>query len=109
MRKYHPIIAILIGNIFIALFSNLLPNISLSEILAVLILVLGGFIATYLSKTNKAIIGLYNGIVYSLGCIIMIFISNSAFTINTLLIIVLVIPLSGLIGGFIAKKLRNHT
>lgn len=107
MKRYHPVIAIIFANIVISILANLLPDIPLSDILMIFLLVFGGFIATYISRTNKAIIGLYEGILYSISILIMIFISKSELTLIIALFLVLT-PILGLIGGFIAKTLRPH-
>lgn len=63
MKRYHPIIAIILGYIISAILiefipnTPFLPNSYLSSILAIFILILGGFIATYISHTNKSIMG----------------------------------------------------
>lgn len=112
MNKYHPIIAVILGNTAIALlvaFVKYLPVSYLTDILAVFIVIFGGFVATYLSKINKARMGLYNSLLYSLGSLLGIFIFKTGLTLNNVLILVLLLPISGLIGGFIAKKLRSKT
>lgn len=109
-NKYHPIIAIILGYLvtgFFVAFLRYLPNSYLSEILAIFILILGGFIATYLSRVNKAIIGFYEGLIYSIGSLIgFIFIFKTGLTFYSVLILFLVFPISGLVGGYIAKALR---
>jgi len=104
MKRQHPIISIILGILIIALLIYFLPNnIPLSYILAVP--VLGGFIATYLSRTNKAIFGLYTGLIYDIGYLPTILIYKNFLTTYFALYMVL-IPIFGLVGGFIAKKLR---
>lgn len=106
MKRIHPIIAIIISIIITAILINLIPNdIRLSYILAIPILIFGGFIATYLSKTNKARMGLYAGSVYDMGYLPAILIYNNFLTTHLALYLVL-IPILGLLGGFLAKKLR---
>lgn len=108
MKRIHPIIAIIISIIITSILINLLPNnILLSYILAIPILIFGGFIATYLSKTNKAILGLYAGLVYDTGYLPTILIYKNFLTLYLALFIVL-IPILGLVGGFIGKKLRSR-
>ena len=49
MNKYHPVIAVILGNTAIALliaFVKYLPVSYLADILAVFILIFGGFVAT---------------------------------------------------------------
>ena len=110
-HKYHPVIAIVIGY-FIAGsltgFARFLLNIPLSsKILAILTIILGGFIATYISRTNKARIGLYNGLLYSIGSLIGLnFILKTELKFYSILTLVLVYPISGLVGGYIARTLR---
>jgi len=110
MKKYHPIIAIILGNLiigFLISFVRYLPKSYLADILTILILVLGGFAATYLSRTNRARMGFYNNLIYSVGSLMgLIFIFKTGLTIYSLLILFLVFPIFGLLGGFIAKKLR---
>ncbi len=106
MKRYHPVIAVIVGIIITAILINFLPNnIPLSYILAIPIFILGGFIANYLSRTNKAIIGLYGGLLYSIGYLPTILIYKNFLTLYLALFIVL-IPILGLAGGFIAKKVR---
>ncbi len=105
MKIYHPVIAILLG----CLVSNLIGYflISFSDIIAIFIFILGGFIATYISTTNKAIFGLYEGLIFSLQSIIPnIFIFKTELTLY-LFIIWVSIPILGLLGGYIAKTLRS--
>lgn len=112
MKRFHPVIAVILGNIatsFIGSFIRYLPEIPLLNILGILILIFGGFTATYLSRTNKAIIGFYSGLLYSIGSLMgIIFISKTGLTFNSVLILALVFPISGLIGGFIGKILRSR-
>ena len=105
MKKYHPTIAILLGYLVAGTLIYFLPDIPLSDILAVLILILGGFIATYLSRTNKARMGLYEGLVYALFILLITFIFKEQLTAYSILYMTLP-PIFGLVGGFIAKKLR---
>ena len=106
MKRQHPIISIILGILIIALLIYFLPNnIPLSYILAVPVLILGGFIATYLSRTNEAILGLYTGLIYDIGYLPTILIYKNFLTTYFALYMVL-IPIFGLVGGFIAKKLR---
>jgi len=111
MKKYHPIIAIILGNLiigFLISFVRYLPKSYLADILTILILVLGGFAATYLSRTNRARMGFYNNLIYSVGALMgLIFIFKTGLTISSILILFLIFPILGLLGGFIAKKLRS--
>jgi hypothetical protein len=101
MRRYHPIIAIIFGIVFSVILGFILPI-----ILTFFGLILGGFTATYLSKTNKAILGFYVGLVISILVFLpSLFISNN-FSSYALITLVL-IPILGFLGGFIAKKLRS--
>lgn len=106
MKKYHPVIAIIIGILVSGFIGYFL--IALSDIIAIFIFILGGFIATYLSTTNKAIFGLYEGLVFSLQSLIpSIFIFKTELTLY-LVIIWGFIPILGLFGGYIAKILRSR-
>ncbi|MDY9923571.1 YrzE family protein [Methanobacterium sp.] len=112
-NKFHPVIAIIIGYFIagsISGFLRFLLNIPLSsEISAIFTIILGGFIATYISRTNKPMIGLYNGLLYSLGYLIgVIYILKTELTFYSVLILVLVFPISGLVGGYFAKVLRSR-
>jgi hypothetical protein len=106
MDKYHPVIAVIIGTITASALDAVLLNISSSDALIILIYILGGFTATYLSRTNKAILGFYEGIIISIGTLLGIFIFKTEFTFHIILILILLIPITGLIGGCIAKTLR---
>ena len=107
MKRYHPLIAIIIGIIVSYIIGYFL--ISLSDIIVIFIFILGGFIATYLSTTNKAIFGLYEGLVFSLQSLIpSIFIVRTEITLYLILIWIF-IPILGFVGGFIAKILRSHS
>ncbi|MCC7551899.1 MAG: TIGR04086 family membrane protein [Methanobacterium sp.] len=113
-NKYHPLIAIIIGYLIsgiLHLFQRFLPNVPLSSIiLSILITILGGFIATYLSRTNKAIIGFYEGLLVSiLTFLTTILIFKTGLTLEDGFVLVLVWPISGLVGGYIAKMLRSHS
>ncbi|SCG85181.1 putative protein [Methanobacterium congolense] len=112
MKRYHPVIAIILGNIitgFLGGFVIILPISLLSHILVIFIFVLGGFSATYLSRTNKATIGFYNSLLYSISSLIgAIFIFKTGLTPNKVLILFIYFPILGLIGGFIAKTLRSR-
>ena len=113
MKRYHPVIAIILGYIISAILiefipnTPFLPNSYLSSILAVFILILGGFIATYLSHTNRSIIGFYEGLLFSIGILPSIFIFKSEITLFTLINLVLP-PIMGFIGGHIGKSLGSH-
>lgn len=107
MKRYHPIIAIILGVIIIALLINFLPNnVFSSYILAVPILILGGFIATSLSRINKARMGLYVCLLYAVGYLPVILIYKDFLTLYLALYMVSM-PILGLAGGFIAKKFRS--
>ena len=111
MKKFHPVISVILGNTitsFLAGFVIILPISLLSYILVIFIFVFGGFSATYLSRTNKATIGLYNSLLYSILSLIgAIFIFKTGLTLNDLLFWVIIFPILGFIGGFIAKTLRS--
>jgi hypothetical protein len=80
-------------------------NSFLFNILSVLIFIIGGFTATYISRTNKAIFGLYMGLIYSIGSLIPFFIEKVTLTFYSAFILVSFIIL-GFIGGYIGKLLR---
>ena len=110
MKKYHPVIAIILGYIVAAILiefipnTPFLPNTYLSSTLAISVLILGGFIATYISLTNKSIIGFYEGLLFSIGILPSIFIYKSE--LNYFMILNLVLPpILGFIGGYIGKIL----
>jgi putative membrane protein (TIGR04086 family) len=113
MRRYHPIIAIILGYIISAILvefvpnTPFLPNSYLSSILAIFVLILGGFIATYLSHTNKSIMGFYEGLIFSIGILPSIFIFKPEITFFTIINLVLP-PFMGILGGYIGKSLRLH-
>ncbi|WJI09977.1 hypothetical protein FGU46_07690 [Methanobacterium sp. CWC-01] len=105
MKRIHPIIAILLGYFIAGTLAYFLPDIPLSDILSILVLILGGFIATYISRTNKAILGLYEGLVYTIIILSIIFLFNTELT-AYLVVYLALPPILGLLGGFLAKKLR---
>ena len=110
MRRFHPVIAVILGNIitsFLGAFVIYLPSSPLADILSIFVLIFGGFTANYLSRTNKAVIGLYNSLLYSILSLIgIIFIFRTGLTINAILILAVLFPVSGLIGGYIGKRFR---
>lgn len=111
MKRYHPIIAIILGYIVSAILIEFIPNTPflpnnyLSSILAIFILILGGFIATYLSNTNKSIMGFYEGLLFSIGILPSIFILKPEITFF-IIINLLLPPIMGILGGYIGKSLR---
>lgn len=107
MKKYSTIKSVVIGLIIASVLAFLLPDIPLSDILAIIIIMLGGFIATYISITNEARIGLYEGLLYVLSTLPILLISKSGLGLYSLLILVS-IPILAFIGGFIAKQLRSR-
>ena len=109
MKRYHPISAIIIGFFLVGFLLFILPaNIPGSDILVFLIYIVGGFTATYVSKTNKAIIGLYEGLTSSIvGYLPLILIFKSVTSI--VIILMIINPILGLLGGFIAKYLRSRS
>jgi len=102
-----------VGSIIIAYFVagilmiplSFLPDTSISNIPAIFIIILGGVIATYISKTNKAINGLYYGLLDSATRLIMILIFNYETSIYYELLLIL-IPFLGLFGGYVGRLLR---
>ncbi len=107
MRKFHPIVAIIISYLITSLLALILPNIPISDILSLLILIIGGFIATYLSKTNKSILGFYMSVLYFVMFLPLIILSNQ-FTSPYTILGLFLFPAMGLIGGYMAKTLRFH-
>lgn len=107
MKRYHPIIAIIIGNIVAAILIYFLPLNSSSAIITLGILILDGFLANYFSRTNKAIIGLYAGLLYSISILPSIIIFKQTITLNLALYLILPV-IMGLVGGFISMMLRNR-
>lgn len=106
LKRYHPVSAIILGIFLVGFLTFILPNIPpLSDILVFPILILGGFIATYLSKINKAIYGLYKGLTFSIvGYLPIILISKTIPL--TMIIIMISSVILGLLGGYIGKSLR---
>lgn len=107
MKRYHPVSAIILGIFLVGFLSFILPDIPpVSNILVIPILIVGGFTATYLSKPNKAIYGLYEGFIYDLGYLPIILL----YKIIPLVMIIIMIssPILGFLGGYIGKSLRLH-
>jgi flagellar biosynthesis protein FliQ len=108
MKRYHPVIAIILGNFVIVVLVQILylpiPSFLLN-ILALFIIIIGGFTATYISRTNNAIVGLYTGLVYAIGSLIPFFIEKITLTFYPAIILVSFLIL-GFIGGYIGKLLR---
>lgn len=105
MKKYSTIKAVIIGIILLAILAFILPDNPLSDYLTAIIVIFGGFIATYLSIDNKARIGLYVGLIWDIGYLPLILIYKNFLTPNLVLYMVLFLILS-FIGGVIAKQLR---
>lgn len=113
MRRYHPFIAIIIGYLLsgiLFVFDSFLPhNYYTPRILTIIVTILAGFIATFLSQPNKAIIGLYQGIFTSIISLISLnLILQIPLTLGTILYLILIFPITGLVGGYIAKVLRSR-
>jgi hypothetical protein len=108
LKKYSTLNAIIIGIFLVGFLTYILPaNIPGSNILVILIFIAGGFTSTYLSKTNKAIIGFYEGLTGSIvGYLPMILIFRSVTSV--LIILMIINPILGFLGGFIAKYWRTH-
>lgn len=106
MKRYSTISAIIMGILLVGFLTFILPsNVPGSDILVILIFVVGGFTSTYLSKTNKAIIGFYEGLTGSIvGYLPMILIFRSATFV--LIILIIINPILGFVGGIMAKTLR---
>lgn len=102
--RFHPVISIIISIIIVSLFTLNLQGTSLinSLILIVPFAILGGFIATFLSKNNKAIYGSFFGMVWSLPYVLYGTMTNQ----NTYFLFVIFFLIFGYIGGYIASILR---
>ena len=105
MKRYHPVSAIILGIFLVGFLAFLLPDIPVSNILVIPILILGGFTATYLSRPNKAIFGLYMGLLYAIGSLIPFLIGKVTLTFYLAFILFSFLIL-GFIGGYIGKLLR---
>lgn len=107
MKRYHPVSAIILGIFLVGFLSFILPDIPpVSNILVIPILIVGGFTATYLSRTNRAIIGFYEGLIFSLGFLPSILLYKTITL--TLIMVMISSPLLGFLGGYIAKSFRLH-
>ena len=107
MKRYHPVSAIILGIFLVGFLSFILPDIPpISDILVIPILILGGFTATYLSKINKAIYGLYEGLLYTIGYLPVILLYKTIPL--TMIIIMISSVILGFLGGYIARSLRLH-
>ncbi|MCE7699458.1 MAG: YrzE family protein [Methanobacterium paludis] len=117
----HPILAIFTGFavtfaidfILFAFFAyfNVVNLVSALLTLAIAAFI-GGFVATFLSRENKAIIGLWEGIIFGMILLITIFVyasTNIEFLNRNILLAFFVICLvfAG-IGGFIAEKISTR-
>jgi hypothetical protein len=102
--RFHPVISIIISIIIVGLLTFSLPGTSLliSLILIVPLAILGGFIATFLSKNNKTIYGSFFGMVWSLPYVLYGTITNQ----NTYFLFVILFLIFGYIGGYISSILR---
>jgi hypothetical protein len=111
-KRFNAMGSVLIGYFVsgvLAYFLRFLPDISLlPEILAIFIIILGGLIATYISRTNKAIIGLYYGLLYSISALPLILIFKVSLSLYLAFMLIL-IPILGFIGGYFGKELRARS
>lgn len=110
MKKFHPVVAVILANIVTSILLYYLPNVvslDITIIIQIFIIMVGGFIATYLSKTNKAIFGLYNGLLYWLGWFLTT-ISSSAVNLSMFMAIFLLSTIPAFIGGYFARLLRSR-
>jgi hypothetical protein len=108
-KRYNTIGAIIIAYLvsgYLIFLLRFIPDITLGYILTIFITIFGGFIATYLSRCNQPTIGLYYGLVDLVGRISMIIIFKFQFTFYFVLFLAL-IPVFGLIGGYLAKILMS--
>nr|WP_319372853.1 hypothetical protein [uncultured Methanobacterium sp.] len=102
--RFHPVISIIISIIIVSLFTWNLPGTSLinSLILIVPFAILGGFIATFLSKNNKTVYGSFFGMVWSLPYVLYGTVTRQ----NTYFLFVISFLIFGYVGGYIASLLR---
>jgi hypothetical protein len=108
MKRYHPVSAIILGIFLVGFLSFILPDIpTISNILVIPILIMGGFTATYLSKINKSIYGLYEGLTYVIIGYLPIILLYKTVPL-AMIIIMISSPILGFLGGYIAKSLRLH-
>lgn len=110
MKRFSPIASIILGIIFVDLFTFILPAMSLLESLIIIIpiAISGGFIATFYSKTNKAIYGLYVGIIYSLWYIPIIIYTKDLIYLLFLVLFMIIGFIGGYIGMIGRKRLDNE-
>lgn len=109
-RGYNTAGAIILAYIVTGIFGSFLifiPSEFLTEFIAIFIIISGGFIATYLSRSNKPIIGLYYGLLWNTGYLIIALISKNKLNFYSVLILVL-IPILGFIGGYVGRILKLH-
>jgi MFS family permease len=105
----NPIVTIITGIIFILIVTYLFDS-KIGPYGAFIIIVIGGFIATYFAKERKIRYGLYVGIIsMAIAGISTIFMTNSTDIIISLLIgslgIIIIGAVFGTIGGFLGKRI----
>jgi hypothetical protein len=106
MKRYHPVSAIILGIFLVGFLSFILPDIPpISNILVIPILIFGGFTATYLSRTNKAVYGLYEGLTFVIVGYLPIILLYKTVSL-AMIIIIISSPILGFLGGYIGKLLR---
>jgi len=110
MNRYHPVIAIILGNFvigFLVFFVKFLPRSLFLDLLTISVFILGGFAAVYLSRTNNARIGFYNNFLYSIGALLgLIFIFKRQLSIDSLLALFLLFPIVGLFWWVLGERVK---
>ena len=107
MKRVHPVFAIIFGFFVSVILAEFIPHISIYIFLMFIVFIFGGFITTYISKKNSALLGLYEGILL----VLIIFIPNilGGHLVIFNIVATIVTPISGLIGGLIAKYISGKS
>ncbi|BDZ71006.1 YrzE family protein [Methanobacterium petrolearium] len=109
-KRFNTVGAIIIAYLvtgFLIFLLRFIPDILLGNVLTIFITIFGGFVATYLAKSNEPIIGLYYGLVDLVGRIHLIIIFKFQYTFLFILFLIL-IPVFGLFGGYLEKMLSSR-
>lgn len=109
-KGYNTIVAIILAYIITGILKyslKFIPSDLLAGFVGILIIILGGFIATYISRSNKSIIGLYYGLLEVIGILIIVLISKNGLSFYSALFLIS-IPILGFIGGYIGRILKLH-
>ncbi|OPY23910.1 MAG: hypothetical protein A4E27_01360 [Methanobacterium sp. PtaU1.Bin242] len=111
--KVHPIISIIFANLFLCYFLNIVSKYSTDTlqllVFSIIIIIFGGYIAYSSSWSDKAIIGLYNSLLFLLLSLLIIkFVFKTELSPNKMLFFFIILPISGLIGGYIGKLSRKY-